>query len=338
MTNADRRYDDPLRPPLRCDRPDDLDQRQSGGHGELLRRRAAGRCRVGGLLPHGSPPEAARALFGHSRLDAVGHPPPVLDSGGVLFRGRRRRRDGGARAGSASTLRRSRQPAARLLGQCPHRLAPRHGPGRSARACDGLVGAARQAAAVRSAQDDHRGAAGRCLADAGRSRAGAGVRASGRHRRRQADGRLDALGRVVRVGAVPRDDHRRSVAAVSFLPGLSARGRSRRARGAFGLAARVEVGRHPRTARPARRRRASLVSRRGSHHAQISRDHGRGDAPSLRDRARRRGARLPGRPPAALLGPSAADRAPEAGGADGASGAGRVHGLRHPGTWRARHP
>ena len=42
------------------------------------------------------------------------------------------------------------------------------------------------------------------------------------------------------------------------------------------MADRVEVGRHPRAADPARRRSAPLVARRGADHAPLSRDRGRG--------------------------------------------------------------
>ncbi len=129
--------------------------------------------------------------------------------------------------------------------------------GSAAGACDDLVAGAGSAAALHPAQAADRRAARRRLADAGRARAcrSRGARDDGH--RRAADGRVDADRRVVRIRPVAGADGRRPVAPVSVLPRRAARRRTRAARRPRRLAGRVEVGRHPRAAGPARPARST---------------------------------------------------------------------------------
>ena len=110
------------------------------------------------------------------------------------------------------------------------------------------------------------------------------------------------------------------------------------ARRAGGLDSRVEMGRHPRTAGETRRRHPPVVAWRGADHPSLPGDR-RGRHPSARrNRSRWRGARVPGRTAAALLGAAAAHRPPETGRADGESRPGGVHDLRRAGAERPGHP
>ena len=99
-----------------------------------------------------------------------------------------------------------------------------------------------------------------------------------------------------------RIGRRRHQPPVSVLPGPCAGGRPRDARRPVGLAGRVEVGRHPLAAHPARRADLPLVARRGAGHRTLSRagrrgrPAPRGHRPRRRDPARgRRAAPCPSR-------------------------------------------
>ena len=214
-----------------------------------------------------------------------------------------------------------------------HRIlrAARTGSGRTTDGGDVVVALARSARALHPAQAAHRRVPRRRVADAGRPRARAGVGPRDADRRRAADGRLDADGRMVRAAC-----SRRSTQTMTGRGRIRSawRRRSKARSTALGdvarVAGRVEVGRHPRAAHSSRRRRPSLVARRGADHASFPGDHRGRDSSARRDGARRRGPRLQDDRPTALLRSAAADRTPEAGRADVARRAGRVHDLRHP--------
>ena len=196
----------------------------------------------------------------------------------VLRRRRRRRRNGDADPRSiqapivgpvddagvaAASPSGSRQ---RIL---PLRQAPRR---RAAASGDRLVARAATLAALHAVQAAHRRAAARRVADAGGAGAGPGRGASGDRGGGAAHGRMDAVGRVVRGAgrrpSVPTPTGRGPIRSASPRPSTaSERRRSRAARRARRLAGRVEVGRHPRAADRARRRRLPVVARRRADHA-----------------------------------------------------------------------
>ena len=256
---------------------------------------------------------------GHRRLDARRHRPRRLAARRVLRRGRRRRRDGGARARSA----RRRTPSTTVppgrVGRGAHPAAARRW--RRRRSSARVIGWWR-------ALD--RCSASCCSSSSPASCASACRRrsSSARWRRRPALPATTIAARLMgewtptaewyRRAAVARAHRRRPLASVSVLPGVAARrpvpietlGAARR------LAGRMEVGRHPRAAGAARRRRCYLWSRGEElitdRFPEIA---AAADASARRHRARRRGAGVPRRAAAALLGAAAAHRPPEAGGA-----------------------
>ena len=88
-------------------RSDDVDQREGGRDGALLRPRACGGRRVGDVLSDRPASEAPAAVGGDRRVDAGRHRSGVLDARGVL--GRRRRRRGRPRRSSSISFRPRRQ-------------------------------------------------------------------------------------------------------------------------------------------------------------------------------------------------------------------------------------
>ena len=192
-------------------------------------------------------------------------------------------------------------------------------------------------------QAAHRRAARRRLTDARRARAGQAAALPATTMAARLTGEWTPTAGVVR---------RRCVAPTAPTP--TARGRIRlrwpspldrrcragapssAARTGGRLAGRVEVGRHPRPGR----RAATAASHLWSRGEELITDR----FPEVRDAAqraarrhgaRRRGAGVPRRPAAAVLGPAAADRPARQRGAHGARRAGGVHGLRRARTRRA---
>ena len=257
---------------------------------------------------------------------------------GVLPGGGRLRGDGRSRA-AAARARVGR--GSRRMGAAPLRAARRRA-GDRARAPVRVLERARLERPVPDAEAHRRGLPRRRVAPARHARA-RGARGRRGEDGRAAPDRLHAHRRGTGCRRLSRAGHdrgrrpRQSRPSLSVLPRAAAQcaggdaGRSAR------LDGRMEVGRHPRAARRARRRGVAVVARRGSHHRALSR------APRARPRAaarhgdRRRGRGVARRPRAAVRRAADPDRPQDAVGEIPRAAAGGAHRLR-PARVRRRRP
>ena len=305
--------------------PHDLDQRQGRGDGRVFCRSPACGRRMGRVLPHRAPIEASggTAAIQEWTLAATGFERWLLEECWSVVG------DGAEIAalvldqlavGPLEDLPLSRWVEDRMLPM--KTLTPRC---QQARVTSGAANWI--ACSVHAAQTAHGGIPRRRLADPRRP----GHRTSGRTARDDdrgpTDGGMDAVGGVVSSvlshGATRTTDRGRTFCLASPLD---------EAPDTLGSpeawliewkwdGIRAQLVKRDGLVPP-------VVSRRGADHAPVPGDRGGRDAAARRHGARRRGPRVSRRSSDALLGPSAAHRTSETGGATRSSGAGRFHDLR----------